>query len=63
MEINGTPYNKEKSTDSIKWIRCEVSQSQDTLEVTMIAKSEDKDPHYIYMVEFDKQSYVELQKA
>jgi hypothetical protein len=29
----------------------------------MIARSEDKDPHYIYSVEFDKHSYVELQKA
>ena len=26
MEIHGTPFNKERATDSIKWIRCEVSQ-------------------------------------
>ena len=31
MEIHGIPFNKSKSSDSIKWLRCRISQGQETL--------------------------------
>lgn len=63
MEIHGTPFNKEKASDSVKWIRCQIVQGADNLVVQMVAPTLDKDPHFIYEMSLDNQSYVELQKA
>lgn len=63
MEIQGIPFNKEKSYDRLRWLRIQIVQSQQHIKVMVLATRENQsveDSHFLYETSIDKEQYLEI---
>ena len=60
MQIQAWPFNKEKSSDQIKWRRLSIYNVQEDLRIVV---TEAHDPHFVFELILNKESYLDLQKT
>mmetsp|Transcript_42739 Transcript_42739/g.65652 ORF Transcript_42739/g.65652 Transcript_42739/m.65652 type:complete len:88 (+) Transcript_42739:556-819(+) len=60
MEIHGTPFNREKSSDQHRWLRFQVSQVQNLVHFVIFDPRQD--PFFVFEAKVDQDCFLKMQK-
>ena len=64
MEIQGQPFNAEKSSSAVQWLRFDIIQKQDTyiMNIQSPFSQGSSNAHFVYSLIIDQTAYLDLQK-